>query len=46
MPGGNDMGLRIKVKQALLKELAKRYQRGSKRGKRLTLEELVGLYRL
>jgi hypothetical protein len=37
------MGLEMKVKRALLKELAKRYQRGSKREKSLILEEFVGL---
>jgi len=37
------MGLEMKVKRALLKELAKRYQRGSKREKSLILEKFVSL---
>jgi len=37
------MGLGMKVRRAVLKELAKRYQRGSKRDKGLVLEEFVGL---
>jgi len=37
------MGLEMKVKPALLKELVKKYQRGSKREKSLILEEFVGL---
>ncbi len=37
------MGLEIKVRRAILKELAKRYQRGSKRENSLILKEFVGL---
>jgi len=37
------MGLEMKVKRAVLKELAKRYQRGSKRENSLILKEFVGL---
>jgi len=37
------MGLGMKFRRAVLKELAKRYQRGSKRDKGLVLEEFVGL---
>ena len=37
------MELEMKVKRAILKELGKRYQRGSKRDKSLILEEFVGL---
>ena len=37
------MGLEMKFKRAILKEIAKRYQRGSKREKSLILEEFVGL---
>jgi hypothetical protein len=37
------MGLEMKVKRAILKELAKRYQRGSKKERSLILDEFVGL---
>jgi len=37
------MRLEMKVRRAVLKELAKRYQRGSKREKRQVLGEFVGL---
>jgi len=37
------MGLEMKVRRAVLKELAGRYQRGTKREKGLVLEEFVGL---
>jgi len=39
------MGLEMKVKRAILKlkELAKKYQRGSKKEKSLILEEFAGL---
>lgn len=37
------MGLEMKVKRAVLKELAKRYQRGFKKEKGIVLEEFVAL---
>lgn len=37
------MGLEMKVKRAVLKELAKRYQRATKREKGRILEELINL---
>jgi hypothetical protein len=37
------MGLEMKVRRAVLKELAGRYQRDTKREKGLVLEEFVGL---
>jgi len=37
------MGLEMKVRRAILKELARKYQRGSKRENGLILKEFVGL---
>ncbi|HAV42204.1 MAG TPA: transposase, partial [Acidobacteria bacterium] len=37
------MGLEMKVKRAVLKEIACKYQRSSKKGKGQVLEEFLGL---
>lgn len=37
------MGLEMRVKRAILRELAQRYQRGRKKEKTRVLEEFIGL---